>query len=60
MTHTVVGIFDDRGDAQSAMNELVDAGFIKEHIDLSNRAAGDTGTISGVTYSGITLDGITE
>jgi stress response protein YsnF len=51
MTHTVVGIFDDRGDAQSAMNELVDAGFIKEHIDLSNRAAGDTGTTGQSSYT---------
>ena len=51
MTHTVVGIFDDRGDAQSAMNELVDAGFIKEHIDLSNRAAGDTGTTADNSYT---------
>jgi len=44
MTHTVVGIFDDRGDAQSAMDELVERGFIKENIDLSNRAATDTTT----------------
>ena len=42
MTHTVVGIFDDRSDAQSAMNELVERGFVKEHIDLSNRAADAT------------------
>ncbi len=47
MTHTVVGIFDDRGDAQAAMNELVAQGFIKENIDLSNRAATDTTTGSG-------------
>ncbi len=56
MTHTVVGIFDDRGDAQSAMNELVDAGFIKEHIDLSNRAAGGTGTAGQSSYTGTDHD----
>ena len=56
MTHTVVGIFDERSDAQSAMNELVDAGFIKEHIDLSNRAAGDTGTAGQSSYTGTDHD----
>jgi stress response protein YsnF len=37
MTHTVVGLFEDRSDAQAAMNDLVAAGFIKENIDISNR-----------------------
>lgn len=46
MTHTVVGLFDERSDAQAAMNELISAGFIKEDIDFSNRkfAAGTTDT----------------
>lgn len=39
MTHTVVGIFDDKGEAQSAMNELVDSGFVQENIDISNSTA---------------------
>jgi len=37
MTHTVVGLFDERSDAQAAMNELISAGFVKENIDFSNR-----------------------
>ena len=37
MTHTVVGLFDDRDDAQSAMEELIEEGFVKENLDLSNR-----------------------
>jgi uncharacterized protein (TIGR02271 family) len=37
MTHTVVGLFDDRDDAESAMKDLIDGGFIKDSIDLSNR-----------------------
>ena len=43
MTHTVVGLFEDRAHAQAAMNELVAQGFVKEHIDISNRqfAGGD-------------------
>ena len=44
MTHTVVGLFEDRSHAQAAMNELVAEGFVKEHIDISNRRfAGDGG-----------------
>lgn len=39
MTHTVVGLFDDRDDAESAMEDLIDGGFIKDNIDLSNRRA---------------------
>ncbi|CAN5129327.1 hypothetical protein BH20ACI1_BH20ACI1_18170 [soil metagenome] len=37
MTHTVVGIFDSKEEARDAMNELVEKGFIKENIDVSNR-----------------------
>ena len=37
MTHTVVGLFKDRSEAQAAMQELMSSGFIKEDIDLSNR-----------------------
>jgi uncharacterized protein (TIGR02271 family) len=44
MTHTVVGLFSNRSDAQTAMQELIQAGFIKENIDLSNRSAADTET----------------
>ncbi len=47
MTHTVVGLFDERREAQQAMNELIQKGFVKENIDLSNRKA--TGTTPGST-----------
>lgn len=40
MTHTVIGLFDGKTQAQAAMAELVKGGFIKENIDLSNRRAG--------------------
>ena len=61
MTHTVVGLFDNRSEAQAAMQELVQHGFIQDNIDLSNRsyaeggdyAAGSTTTAStGGTEAG--------
>ena len=42
MTHTVVGLFEDRAHAQAAMNELIAKGFVKEHIDISNRRFAET------------------
>lgn len=44
MTHTVVGLFTNRSDAQTAIQELIAAGFIQENIDLSNRSVADTDT----------------
>ena len=37
MEQTVVGLFDDRDDAQDAMAELVEEGFTQENIDISGR-----------------------
>ena len=52
MTHTVVGLFDNRSDAQAAMQDLVSEGFIQEDIDLSNRSfAGGTADNDSVTGS---------
>jgi len=56
MTHTVIGIFDSKEDARDAMNELVQKGFIKEDIDLSNRKK-VTGTDNNMTSAG---DGISN
>jgi uncharacterized protein (TIGR02271 family) len=47
MTHTVVGLFDSKSEAQTAMNELVQKGFTKENIDFSQGRAGDS--TSGTT-----------
>lgn len=41
MTHTVVGIFDEIGDAREAMNELVEKGFVKEDVDISQGRVSD-------------------
>jgi uncharacterized protein (TIGR02271 family) len=46
MTHTVVGIFDDKSEAQTAMTELSANGFGKENIDLSHRRTSDASTTS--------------
>ena len=56
MTHTVVGLFDDRSEAQAAMQELVAAGFIQEDIDLSNRSFADSSgssTSNSETYDNV-------
>ena len=58
MTHTVVGLFNNRGEAQEAMNELVQHGFIKENIDLSNRSFADTGNAEGNDPSAAANDGV--
>jgi uncharacterized protein (TIGR02271 family) len=44
---TVVGIFDNASEAQKAIDELVDAGFMRSNIDLSAQ----TGTNSDDSYS---------
>ena len=41
MTHTVVGLFDDREEAREAMEELLENGFTQEEIDVSNRRSAD-------------------
>jgi len=56
MTHTVVGLFDNRSDAQAAMQDLVAGGFIQEDIDLSNRSS----TSGGAGSTGITGSGTTD
>ena len=48
MTHTVIGLFDNRADAEAAMAELTAQGFGQGDIDISNRrfdeaATGDEG-----------------
>lgn len=52
MTHTVVGLFNDRSEAQAAMQELVQQGFIQEDIDLSNRSLSETGAATDNSSAG--------
>jgi uncharacterized protein (TIGR02271 family) len=55
MTHTVVGLFDDRRKAQSAAQELVQKGFIRENIDVSNRRINSGGATTQVTVTEPTI-----
>jgi uncharacterized protein (TIGR02271 family) len=62
MTHTVVGLFDNRSEAQAAMQELVQQGFIQENIDISNRTVSDstdytTGSASSSSSTGGGISG---
>lgn len=51
MTHTVVGLFDNRSEAQAAMQELVQQGFIQENIDISHRKLSDSADYASTTSS---------
>lgn len=41
-THTVVGLFENKSEAQKAVDELVSAGFDRSNIDISNRRFDNT------------------
>ncbi|MCC2974342.1 hypothetical protein [Massilia sp. IC2-476] len=47
MQHTLVAVFDNRTDAQNAMNELMSSGFSRDEVKLSN--ADPTGMTDSVT-----------
>ena len=47
MQHTLVAVFDNRTDAQNAMNELLSSGFSRDEVKLSN--ADPTGMTDSVT-----------
>ncbi|HEX8369450.1 MAG TPA: YsnF/AvaK domain-containing protein [Pyrinomonadaceae bacterium] len=51
MTHTVIGLFDNKNEARVAMEELVQQGFIREHIDVSDRRYDDSTTSTTGTTS---------
>lgn len=53
MTHTVVGLFNNRSNAGAATVELVQKGFLRENIDVSNRRVGDNSTQVTVTETGV-------
>ena len=38
MSHTVVGLFNNRNEAQAAKQELIQKGFTAENIDVSTKA----------------------
>lgn len=56
MNYTVVGIFDDKSEARQAMEELVQGGFVRENIDLSEANYADGGSSSTATTSAATTN----
>lgn len=42
MSYTVVGLFDNRVQADTAVRELIQRGFVPENIDISNRTGGNS------------------
>lgn len=53
MQHTLVAVFDNRTDAQNAMNELTSSGFSRNEVKLSN--SDPTGMTDSVTGRSDTL-----
>jgi uncharacterized protein (TIGR02271 family) len=50
MQHTLVAVFDNRSDAQNAMNELLASGFTSTDVNISSvDTTGQTGTVTGST-----------
>src|SRR4028118_2315557 len=64
MSHTVVGLFNNRNAAQAAKQELIKKGFSAENIDVSHRAATGSadipGTQSATTKSSTTQNSTTQ
>ena len=50
MQHTLIAVFDNRADAQSAMNELLSSGFSQQEVRL-NDERGQSGASTGSTAS---------
>lgn len=49
MQHTLVAVFDNRSDAQSALDELLAAGFTRDNVNLSSADLAGTTTTTGAT-----------
>jgi uncharacterized protein (TIGR02271 family) len=55
MQHTLVAVFDNRSDAQNAMDELLASGFSRSDVNVSSAdATGQTSSLTGAT--GLTDD----
>lgn len=58
MQHTLIAVFDNRNDAQSAMTELLGAGFSRNEIRLNDDDSGASESTTSVTSSGAAGEGI--
>jgi uncharacterized protein (TIGR02271 family) len=49
MQHTLVAVFDNRSDAQNAMDELLASGFTRDNVNVSSADLAGTTTTTGTT-----------
>ncbi len=57
MAQTVIGIFNDASEAQTAMQELMEAGFSRNNIDLSTTDSSTTTDSSYTNRTDVDIDG---
>lgn len=61
MSHTVVGLFNNRNEAQAAKQELIQKGFIPDNVDVSHkRATSDNTTTTTDTVATTTQVEVTD
>jgi len=60
MQHTLVAVFDNRSDAQSAMDELLASGFTRDNVNVSSAdlAAGSSATTAASTTTAPQEEGV--
>ena len=51
MQHTLIAVFDNRADAQSALTELLSAGFDRTSVRLNDEGSGSAGVTTASTTS---------
>ena len=54
MQHTLVAVFDNRADAQSAMDELLASGFSNQEVRMSEESACSGGALNPTSTMGTT------
>jgi uncharacterized protein (TIGR02271 family) len=58
MQHTLVAVFDNRSDAQNAMDELLAAGFTRDNVNLSSADLAGSTTTTGATLDAPHEEGV--
>jgi uncharacterized protein (TIGR02271 family) len=58
MQHTLVAVFDNRSDAQNAMDELLASGFTRDNVNVSSADLSGTTTTTGATLGTTHEEGV--
>jgi uncharacterized protein (TIGR02271 family) len=58
MSYTVVGLFNNRNQAETAIRELTQRGFVSENIDISSRAASGGASRNTATEEVVITDSV--